>query len=412
MAMTPGAAARDSHPARWRMLALLAAAELLGMSLWFTASAVSPQLRALWGLDAGQGGWLTTVVQIGFVAGTAAAALLNLADIIPARRYFTACALAGALANALLVLAPGYAVAVVLRFFTGFFLAGVYPPAMKMIATWFRSARGLAIGTVVGALTVGKATPYLVRAIEGAGLETVVLTASAGAVVGATLVGLWYRDGPQPFDRRPFSWGLVGTVLRHHETRLATAGYLGHMWELYACWTLLVTFLHEFFRRAIGSDGVALGWAGVIGFAAIAMGGIGSVVAGTWADRWGRERVAGSAMALSGACALVIGWLMSAPVWLVVTLALVWGFAVVADSAQFSTLVSEVSPKHAVGTALTLQTSLGFALTALSIWSTIELVEILGWGPAFSMLAIGPAFGILAMARLKRVRSRAIEPRG
>lgn len=395
---------RDVHPARWRMLALLAAAELLGMSLWFTASAVSPQLRALWGLDAAQAGWLTTVVQIGFVAGTAVAALLNLADIIPARRYFAVSALAGALANALLILAPEYATAVALRFLTGFFLAGVYPPAMKMIATWFRSARGLAIGTVVGALTVGKATPYLVRAVEGAGLDTVVLTASAGAVLAAALVGLWYRDGPQPFDRRPFSWGLVGSVLRHRETRLATAGYLGHMWELYACWTLLVTFLHEFFRRAIGSDVVALGWAGIVGFAAIATGGIGSVVAGTWADRWGRERVAASAMAVSGACALVIGWLMSAPVWLVVTLALVWGFAVVADSAQFSTLVSEVSPKHAVGTALTLQTSLGFALTALSIWSTIELVGLLGWGPAFSMLAVGPAFGIMAMVRLKRVR--------
>lgn len=387
---------------RWWILALLSGAELLGMSLWFTASAVSPQLAELWGLSGSQAGWLTTVVQLGFVAGTAVAAVLNLADVLPERPYFAACAALGALVNVGILFAPGYETALLLRFLTGFFLAGVYPPAMKMIATWFRSSRGLAIGTVVGALTVGKATPYLVNAFAEASIAFVVATASAGAVVAALLVLVGYRSGPYPFIRRPFAWSLVGTVMGHRPTRLAIYGYLGHMWELYAVWTLVALFFHDFFALR-GATAVAL--PSLIGFAVIAMGGPGSVVAGAWADRLGRERVTIWAMGVSGACSLVMGWLMSAPAPLVVGLALVWGFAIVADSAQFSAVVTEVAPQHAVGTALTLQTSLGFGLTAGSIWLTVEVLGRLGWGAAFSLLALGPVFGIVSMVRLRRVRS-------
>jgi MFS family permease len=389
---------------RWTVLALLSGAELLGMSLWFTASAVSPQLAEAWGLSAGQAGWLTTVVQIGFVAGTALAAALNLADILPDRPYFTVSALAAAAANAALVVAPGYAVALLLRFLTGFFLAGVYPPAMKMISTWFKSDRGLAIGTVVGALTIGKATPYLVHAFAEASVALVVSTASAGAVAAALLVLLGYRPGPHAFDRRPFTWRLVGTVMAHRPTRLAIYGYLGHMFELYAMWTLAALFFTDVFQAVGAARPLPAG--DLTAFAAIAAGGIGAVIAGRWADRWGRERVAGAAMAVSGGCALVIGWLVGGPAWLLVILGLIWGFAVVADSAQFSALVTEVAPSHAVGTALTLQTSAGFALTAGSIWLTVEVSARYGWGPAFSLLAVGPALGILAMARLAAERRR------
>jgi MFS family permease len=394
---------------RWRILILLSVAELLGMSLWFTASAVAPQLQALWGLGAQQAGWLTTVVQLGFVAGTAVAALLNLADVVPARPYFAVSALCAALANALLVIAPEFASALVLRFLTGFFLAGVYPPAMKMIATWFRSARGLAIGTIVGALTLGKATPYLLRALGGATLEPVVLAASAGAVAAALLVGWGYREGPFPFARRPFSWRLVATVVRHRPTRLAIGGYLGHMWELYAAWSFIAIFFFDFFL-ARGADELRAGaLSGLVGFAVIGMGALGSVLAGTWADRLGRERVTIWAMAISGACALLIGWLLHAPVPLVLTVALVWGFAVVADSAQFSAVVTEVAPAHAVGTALTLQTALGFLLTSVTITAVPYLREAGGWPLAFGVLALGPAAGIAAMRRLENIRIRGVE---
>ena len=391
---------------RWTILALLSAAELLGMSPWFTASAVSPQLANLWSLEPGQTSWLTTAVLLGFVAGTAVAAILNLADVVPGRRYFAVSALLAAAVNAAVAMAPGFAIALGLRFLTGFFLAGVYPPAMKMVATWFRSGRGIAIGTVVGALTIGKAMPFLIQSVEGIGHHTVIFSASAAAVASALLVGLFYRDGPEPFERRPFSWSLVGTVLHDRPTRLAIGGYLGHMWELYAGWTALSLFFYDFFAGH-GLDGArALSVAALTAFGAIAMGGLGSVLAGLWADRFGRENIASAAMVVSGACTLAIGWLSAAPIGIVVFLAMVWGFAIVADSAQFSALVTEVAPRHAVGTALTLQTSLGFLLSAGTIWLMIEVETRAGWGAALSMLAVGPVIGIWQMVRLKAVRIR------
>jgi MFS family permease len=343
-------------------------------------------------------------VQIGFVAGTALAALLNLADLVPARRYFAVSAVAAAGANAALLIAAGPLSAALSRFMTGFFLAGVYPPAMKMAATWFRSGRGLAIGTVVGALTVGKAMPYLIGALGTLDYRFVIITTSLGALAAAALIAGAYRDGPFPFPSRPFSFGLVGTIIRHRETRLAIGGYLGHMWELYAMWALVALFFRDVFLAGDLDAIPAAGFAGLVAFAAIATGGPGSVIAGAWADRFGRERVTIWAMGVSGLCSLAIGWLSAAPLPLLIGLALVWGFAIVADSAQFSAVVTEVAPPHAVGTALTIQTSLGFALTAVSIWLAAEVSARVGWGPAFSMLAIGPALGIVSMTRLERIR--------
>ncbi|HVM42454.1 MAG TPA: MFS transporter [Gemmatimonadales bacterium] len=382
---------------RNRVLALLALAELLGMSVWFSASALAPQLARAWALTPAQAGWLTATVQLGFVAGTAAAALLNLADIVPLRVYFALAALGASASNLALLAAGGFAPALVSRFATGFFLAGVYPPAMKMIATWYRDARGFAIGTIVGALTVGKAMPYLVHGLERAGAAPVVGGASAAAALAGVLVLAAYRDGPFPFARRPFAWSLVGTVLRHRPTRLAIGGYLGHMWELYAMWTWIAAFL------AAGA-GLRARAADVAGFAAIAVGGAGCVAGGWAADRWGRERVTIWAMATSGSCAVLIGLGAGAPA-VALAVALAWGFSVVADSAQFSALVTELAPSHAVGTALTLQTSLGFLLTLFSIQLVPHLVAAAGWRWAFVALAAGPACGIAAMRRLGRLRS-------
>ena len=397
---------REAAPAHWRMLGLLCLAELLGMSLWFAASSVAPQLAARWGLDASRSAGLTTVVQLGFVAGTAIAALLNLADLLPARGLFAGSALLGAAVNALLLAVPGYRSALLCRFATGFFLAGVYPPAMKMVATWFRARRGFAIGAVVGALTVGKASPYLVHALPGAGVGPVVLSASVAAVLSALLVGLGYREGPYPFPPRPFTWRLAGSVLAERRFRLATGGYLGHMFELYSFWTWIPVFLaaSAAARAAAGKGAASPGLVSLVAFGTIAVGGLGCVWGGLAADRSGRERLVIRALSASGACSLAIGALYGAPLGWVGLVAWVWGFFVIADSAQFSALVTESVPPHAVGTALTLQTSLGFLLTTVSIQLVPPIAAAVGWRLAFPILALGPVCGIAAIRRLLRVK--------
>jgi MFS family permease len=382
------------------MLALVAVAEVLGMSVWFAANAVAPQLAARWTLTQAETGWLTTVVQLGFVAGTALAAVLNLADLLPANRYFAISAMAAAGANAALLAAPGFRTALLCRLLTGVCLAGVYPPAMKMAATWFRSRRGLAIGVVVGALTIGKALPYLVHAIPTAGVAAVVGCASAAAAAAALLILVWYEDGPAPFSRRPFDIALVGTVLRDVRYRQVLGGYAGHMLELYAFWIWVPAFLSaSAAARHMGMPSDAS--AALLAFLVIAVGAVGCVLGGEVADRIGYVRLVVVAMAASGACALLTPLAFGGPSPVLVALLLVWSVAVIADSAQFSTLVTRVVAPHAAGTALTLQTSIGFLLTTITIQLVPVIAGAIGWRYAFPVLALGPALGITAVRRLR-----------
>ena len=407
MTATRAPVTRDDHPARWRMLALLAAAELFGMSLWFAAAAVGGQLATRLSVTPQQASWLTPMVQLGFVFGTAAAALLNLADVLPSKWYFTAAALAGAVLNAAILGTNSFAITLVFRFFTGFALAGVYPPAMKMASTWFKARRGLAIGTVVGALTVGKASPYLVHALPNAGIATVILAASGFAVLAALLVGLFYEDGPYPFPPRPFSWGLVHSVVSGKEWRLATGGYLGHMFELYSFWTWIPLFITEsLVAEGMTRNEHTASLSSLVAFTTIAIGGVGCIWGGLVADAKGRERLVIISLVLSGTCALLMPLVFGQTLWLLTPLALGWGFFVIADSAQFSALVTEAVPAHAVGTALTIQTSAGFLLTSVCTLLVYPIVGVVGWKWLFPVLALGPVFGIAMIRRL--LASRAI----
>ncbi|HVF40568.1 MAG TPA: hypothetical protein VM939_11775, partial [Gemmatimonadaceae bacterium] len=267
--------------------------------------------------------------------------------------------------------------------------------------------RGLAIGTIVGALTVGKATPYLINAFPGASVDTVIIIASAGALLAGVLVAVGYRDGPYPFASRPFSWGLVGTVVNIRSWRLATGGYLGHMFELYAFWTWIPAFLAaseaaRHLESTAGGSAVSL-----IAFLAIAAGGAGCIWGGLSGDQKGRERLVTIALVASGSCSLLVGLFFGAPLWLLGAIAIVWGFFVVADSAQFSALVTESVPQYAVGTALTVQTSLGFLLTMVTIQGIPVLAGSIGWQWSFAVLALGPAAGIAAIRSLVALRRQA-----
>jgi MFS family permease len=370
------------------------------MSLWFSASAVVPALRLEWNLTDSQTGWLTISVQLGFVFGTLLSAFLNLADIFRPRQLMSVCAFAGAGTNALFALfANGPTTGVALRFATGMFLAGVYPPAMKLMATWFRQSRGLALGILVGALTLGKASPYLINAIGSASWRTNILDVSALAAVGGAMVLMFVSEGPYALPRAKFDWKQIGKIFRNRGVRLANFGYFGHMWELYAMWTWVPLML----RASFASHGAAPKLAEIGSFVVIGSGAIGCAVAGLIADRVGRTVVTSWAMGISGSCCLIVGFLFGSSPALLLVVAAIWGATVVADSAQFSSCVTELGDPQYIGTALTLQMCIGFLLTTISIQLIPPLINLVGWRYVFAVLAPGPLFGVISMLRLRQL---------
>jgi MFS family permease len=394
---------RDASRRCWLQLILIALATLAANTVWFSASAVVEQLAADWSLTGAESAWLTLAVQLGFAFGALGVGALNLSDRFDPRHVFAAGAALAAAANAAIpVLEPPIGTVLALRFLTGVGVAGVYPTAMKLVITWFDRERGFGVGFLIGALTVGVAVPHLLNAQVALGRiglppwRTVMVETSV-CCVAAALVGWGFlREGPHATGRAPFAWRHAGNLWRRPELRLVNFGYLGHMWELYAMWTWVPLLLVSTYEAAELDP--ALGR--IAGFATIAAGGAGCVWAGRLADRFGRTTVTIGCLAVSGACCLLAAVAIRHP-FLLTGVCLVWGFSVVADSAQFSAALSELADPRYTGTVLTVQTGAGFLLTMASIQLVPWLVENGGWAYASPVLALGPVFGGASMLRLR-----------
>jgi MFS family permease len=381
-----------------RALVLVALAAVLANASWFSATAVVPALERQWHLTSAGAAWLVIVVQAGFVTGSVGAALLNLPDRLEPRWLIAGASIAAGLANLGLLGAHGLALALPIRFAVGVALAGVYAPAVRLVATHFERGRGVATGVVVGALTLGSGTPHLVRALGHVPWQVTIGVTSGLALIGAVAV-CSVRNGPAAVASPPLDIGAAARALtRQRPLRLATLGYLGHMWELYALWSWLAVF----FVAARGRADPGALETGTVAFFAIGVAGlVGAVTAGRLADRLGRTTITSAAMLASAACCLVSPLVFGARSPLLIALLVVWGATVIADSAQFSAAVTELAEPRYAGSVLALQLALGFSLTVVSIRLVPSAAGLVGWRYALLPLALGPLLGTVAMLRLR-----------
>ncbi|WP_181407522.1 MFS transporter [Nocardioides sambongensis] len=376
--------------------ALIALVQVLALAVWFSVSAVVPSLQADWGISTGQAVWLTGTVQLGFVTGALVSTLLNLADRVPPHLLMAAsAALAAATTYTVAAAVDSFGPALAPRFLTGVFLAGVYPVGMKLTASWAGpTGRGTAMGLMIGALTLGSALPHLVGGLATLPWRDVLRVTAGIASAGALVALVAVRPGPQlatgPVTLHP---RYAIEMFRESGPRRVNLGYFGHMWELYALWTWVPLFVaHAAGASAPDAEDRLLVFTtmGVCGL-------LGCLVGGWAADRFGRTPAAVTALSVSGACCLLSPLAYVAPLPLLAVFCGVWGASVIADSGVFSTALSEVADQRFIGTALSAQTALGFALTVVSIQLVPVLADASGWQYAFLLLVPGPVLGVLAM---------------
>ena len=390
----------------WQALVWICLSVLFALSLWFSASVVAPEIIEHWNIQPNFEAWLSATIPIGFVIGALGSAYFGLADRFNVRYIFAICATVGALCNGVIILVDQAAIGVVLRILTGASLAGVYPVAVKMLSGWFPKKRGVAIGILIAALTVGSSLPHVVSVfLASFPWQGVMISSSVLAIIAACIVYFIVEDASGAGKNPPFSFTMLRKVIANKPAMLANYGYFGHMWELYAMWTWLPAFLMASFMSYRGD--VSASFVSLIAFAVIGLAGsIGCVVGGIVADKIGRAQLTMLSMTISGLCALLIGFTYGERIWLTILLAIVWGMSVIADSAQFSAAVSEVAEPEYVGTALTFQMCIGFLITIVSI-NLVPLIEQqVGWQSVFAFLAIGPFLGTFAMYQFKKYETK------
>jgi MFS family permease len=389
-----------SAPGKGLSLAVLLVAECFAMSLWFVSAAILPGMLAESAMSPFRQAALSSGVQAGFVAGALVSAVLGVPDRFDPRRVLgSAAILAGAVNLTLLVSVPGSGAAILARFLTGALLAGVYPVGMKIAVGWGQRDRGFLVGALVGSLILGSALPHIF-ALTGTGDWRFTVTLASAAAVAGGLISQIVSLGPHHAQAVRFDPRVVLTAWTNRRVRLAYAGYLGHMWELYSMWAWVAVASAVSYRASLAeNDAVRL--ASITAFCAIASGAVMSVLAGKSADRIGKADVALYAMAVSGTCAILTALTFGGPVWITFAIVLLWGASISPDSAQFSALVADNAPPDQAGSLMTLQTALGFALTFVTVQVTPMFAAWWGWPAVLAVLALGPAFGIVAMMRLK-----------
>ncbi len=386
---------------KWWSIFLLVLAQIFAMSLWFSATAIIPELQKNFDLGSFRSSLFTSSVQVGFVAGTLISAILGLADRINPRHFFMMSAVTAGIANAfILFLDPTSNTVIFLRFITGACMAGVYPVGMRLAASWADNDLGFLVGLLVGALTLGSAFPHLFNALGGVDWRFTIGLASVCAVTSSALI-YFMQIGPNIRPAPKFDPSAAWMAFSDPALRSANFGYLGHMWELYAMWAWIGLFLTASFNINPGPGSQQL--AGIATFITIGIcGAVGCIAGGRLADHFGRTALTIVAMTISGLSAATVGFFFSAHPLLVLFICSIWGVSVIADSAQFSSAIAELAPPDRIGTMLTIQTSAGFLLTFITIQAMPYIVDVLSWNYAFSVLAVGPLFGVISMLRLRR----------